>query len=515
VQKKQRFISDQRWDLIYFGKMLQYIDEEFFSYNKRFLSPSNYVIDNWSIEVKSGLEVRVNQGTDSLLLNTQRTDQEGLNWRLTTSDELSITLANNTVNYVEVQLAEDTCAPDIVAVWDALANPPNGQEISITADTVTRQNPTLVSNTTAFTGDDDKLPLAEVTTAGGVVTNITDARELFFHLESDYNFGAPRTDKGIGNLKEAYDALTTSIKEMKGTTNWYDPLGIIPFETIERVTFIVTEGGIISWERGVSNQVEWTSNLIIRAPSRSYNYVVTAQTVGGFLDDEILYVTMPAFGTTPAGPLTVNKVAKSSFVLNQYNFIIAYRSGSEIHFGNIWDSLRLESGESGVIGGRVGVADVTLNWGPGQDIAPIKEVEFDQEVWRFSATDKNVQKLFAYVKVPKGFNPGTPIYLNVAQYSESAINTQRLICKSYLVRVNTDAITAPIANQTSTGTALTNTVAYQYRKDSLHLTDSIGQIGIYAVSPDDLLILELQRHSTDTDTADVRFVPGATTIEFF
>jgi len=354
LQRKQNFVPDQRWDLIYYDNMLTYIEEEFFAYNELFLSPNNFIIDNWFIEIDGGLTVRVNQSTDSLLMSSARIDHHGINRYKTTDDALTITCADNATNYIEVQLYEDSCAPDIVALWDPLANGNVGQEFGQSADTIKKQFVRLVNNTVSFSGDDDKLPLSIVTTAGGVINNISDERELFFHLDADYNFGGPRTDKGIGNFKEAYDAITTSIKEMKGSPNWYDLPGPTPYETLERLNFILTEGGTISWEAPTADELKWTANLKIIAPSRAYTYTVLAQTITNFLDGEVIYVTMPTFGTVPAGPLTVNKIAASSFTLAQENFILAYRSaeaGSDrVYFGNGWQSVELESGETNWLG---------------------------------------------------------------------------------------------------------------------------------------------------------------------
>lgn len=67
----------------------------------------------------------------------------------------------------------------------------------------------------------------------------------------------------------------------------------------------------------------------------------------------------------------------------------------------------------------------------------------------------------------------------------------------------------PAAAHASTNSAITNTVANQYREVLLDLTDGSGLVGGFGVTPGDLLKVALTRGS-DTDTDDIRFLPNAT-----
>jgi len=220
MQKFQRFVADQRWDLPHYTSMRDLIEQEFQAYAKLFVTPVSKVVKNWIIENAGGLTAKVNQTTDSTLFATGRVGDEDFYRYFTTDDPITIDLPDNDVSYVEVQIFEQTCAPDTVAVWDTTANSGEGGEVTQTVDLITDQAFRLVSNTIAFTGDADKLPLAVVTTAGGVITLITDSREILFDADP-YSFGGTRTDRNISNLKEMYDAITTIIKEFKGTPEWY------------------------------------------------------------------------------------------------------------------------------------------------------------------------------------------------------------------------------------------------------------------------------------------------------
>lgn len=363
MQKSQRFLSDQRFDLPFYDSMIDFIAEEFQAYAQKFINPTNKIIKNWEVESAGGLVVQVNiSNGDSVLLNTERTGYEDLIRRLATETQLQITLADNSTNYVEVEIYEITCAPDTIALWDTTANSGEGAEFTQTADTVIHQETRLVSNTIAFTGDSNKIPLASITTSGGSVSLITDSRSFLFEAE-DFDFGSPRTDRdNITNLKEVFDSLTFAIKEMKGTSEWYDEVGdYTTFGLLERFNYYLVDGGTISWEQPTANELAWSADLKIIVPNRAYDYTISAGSLGSFADGEVAYVTLPDIGVTPGGPLTMQKVANGSYLIdssNSRNYIIAYRSGTKVYFGNGWQAAELESGEEIELGD--GITDAWL-----------------------------------------------------------------------------------------------------------------------------------------------------------
>lgn len=353
--KTQRFVADQRFDLPNYESMMKFIAEEFEAYARLVYTPTTKILKNWKIENNGGLQVRVNTGSDSVLLGTSRTGKEDLYWRDASRPTLTLALPDNSVNYVEVKLYSRTCLEDTVAVWDATANSGVGAEFTQTIDTADVEDFMLVSNTIAFTGDADKAPLAIVTTAGGVITNVTDVRDFMFHLDTDYDFGVTRTDKNISNIKEMYDALTTAIKELKGTSDWYTKVlggGISNLGLLERFNYMLVDGGNISWEKPNPNELIWTSNLRIIAAGRAYNYTIAPTTIT-LANAEVLYVTLPDLGVAPVGPLTVQKCTSAAYPMSETaarNYILAYRSGTKVYFGNGWQSVELESSEETQLG---------------------------------------------------------------------------------------------------------------------------------------------------------------------
>lgn len=352
MQKKFRFVADERYDLPHHDKMLELISSEFYAFNEYFLSPNNKIVRGWEIINNGGLQVKVRQNVDSFLFNTERDGNEGQVLWKTSDDALTLTLADNAINYVEVQIVATTCAPDTVAIWDTTANGGQGEEFTQTVDTITEQHPQLVSNNITFSGDPDKLPLAVVTTAGGLITSIVDARDFFYHLETDWNFGLTRTDKTIYSLKNAYDAITTSIKELKGGTAWYDK----PFASNkllkEYQNMFISGGGIIEWEGSQgADTLGWSNDLQIEIADRSNTYTVSAGTIV-LTDGQAMYVDIPEGASAPLVPqvadLSAVPIDPSSPGFSAGIQVLFFRRGSTIY--GIMDIPELDSGESGSIG---------------------------------------------------------------------------------------------------------------------------------------------------------------------
>jgi len=474
MQKTQRFVADQRLDLPQYESMMALISAEFQAYNKAFISPTNLVVKGWAIESAGGLTVRVNTGSDSLLFNSERVGFELIQYRAAGMAALQVSLQDNSTNYVEVEMSEVTTGNDSVAIWDSTANSGLGAEFIQNSDTVTCEEATLIANTISFSvGQPQRLPLAIVVTSGGAVVSVTPAVNYYYHLATDWSFGSPRTDTTIGSMKSNDDALKTCIKEMKGTTNWFDNQGITPLNLLERFNYLFTDGGLISWNmpkgatgsltavasdpntsiknsdtltisdgttavtfvfktdgstpayvitvpvNGTPSQVKaaiisavnaagfnvtasagsgnrivltnsvagtagnvtvtqsisnsatlsptgmmgglsasaltWSADLHIVAPGRAFAYTITAQSIAP-ADGQVAYVTLPAEGTTPGGPLAVTLVASSSYLidpLHTRNYIIAYCSGSQVYFGNGWQSMEINDGEQVKLGDGV------------------------------------------------------------------------------------------------------------------------------------------------------------------
>jgi len=353
VQKVQRFVADQRYDLPQHESMSQFISQEFYNYNKSFFSPQNRILKNWVVENNGGLQIRVNNTSGSFLFASERTGFNGIVDRVQGSELITLNLADNATNYVEVKIVDDLCAEDTVAVWDTSANGGVGEEFSQNIMTVKEQAPVLVSNVVGFTGDADKLPLAIVTTAGGAIASIVDQRKILFELESDWNFGTTRTDRTIDSLKSAYDAITTALKEAKGTSTWYSKPWGSAKEIKEYQNMFFYSNGTVGFE-GVNgaNNIAWTSQIKIEMADRPHIYVIEPATIQ-ILDGQALYVAIPE--GAPPSSLTVKKTDLQNVPISPDSAgwepgiqVLFFRRGSTVY--GMMDIPELSSGETGTIG---------------------------------------------------------------------------------------------------------------------------------------------------------------------
>lgn len=354
MQRSQRFVADQRFDLPQYDSMINYISAEFYAYNQQFFSPNNRIIKNWEIENNGGLQVKINNTESSMLFNSESPLAKAVNYRPALADEILIDLADNSTNYVELKIFIDTCAPDTVAIWDAGANGGTGEEFTQTVDTAVEQRPELVSNTIAFTNDPDKVPLAIVTTSGGVIVSIQDARKMLFELESDWDFGVTRTDRTIDSFKSAYDAITTMIKVSNGSANWYD----LPYASTkllkEYQNMFFTGGGDILWEgANGANKISWNAAIDILIADRAWTYTIDPTAAITIPEGSALYVVIPE--GAPVGSLVPVVANMSDVPIDPAS--VGYDAGIQVLFlrknnkiYGMMDIPELSSGETAVIG---------------------------------------------------------------------------------------------------------------------------------------------------------------------
>lgn len=153
----------------------------------------------------------------------------------------------------------------------------------------------------------------------------------------------------------------------------------------------------------------------------------------------------------------------------------------------------------------------SIVWNPPAGNAPTVDEENGEKVYLFEAGLG--QTLVAWLKVPQTYVAGSQVSAYISLYSPSTADTILLQSTAYLIRKNNDAVTSTTNAHASGNTALTNAVANRYREVSLPLSSSTGLINSVAVNPGDLIRVELAR-GTDTDTADIRFIPSATEVKF-
>jgi hypothetical protein len=318
--------------------------------------------------------------------------------------------------------------------------------------------------------------------------------------------------------------------------NYKDPISSV----ISSVNF-VTE---TDWGANIQ-VVAGTPSITPVAPAAPAGFLVLAQVlvhavtgVGSQADITDMRSLMPVGSSTPINTLAFNRAPQSAneslqVVLAAFD---AYLTAGLQTYTDLVDqgvdpavpasgNYRIYS-KSGVLYAKSHAGVVTpigsggggggggANWNANDGIAPLEDdSEMGEKVWNFAKGAG--QKLTLIVKVPQGYLVGRQILMYLGQYTPTAdsTSTQLLQTTTSLVRQGVDSIKSTANQRISTNSPIVCTaVPFQYQQATLDLTDSSGHVNGFAVSPGDILRVDLVR-GTDTDTADLRFIPSSTEVK--
>lgn len=183
------------------------------------------------------------------------------------------------------------------------------------------------------------------------------------------------------------------------------------------------------------------------------------------------------------------------------------------HKGGVWYS-RENGGTITPLGSGGGGGGGGANWQPVAGSGPSEDFTYEEKTWQFE--QGLVQKIQLWLRVPTGYLAGRQIQLKGAFFSPSAADQWKMQLTSTLIRKNQDAVD-DLSNQAVFDSGdLTNTVAKQMRELTMNVSSAIGQINGFAVSPGDLIKLELERIAPagTEDTAEISFIPSSTEVKF-
>jgi hypothetical protein len=231
-------------------------------------------------------------------------------------------LRKNAVNYVYLTFSTFNSSVDTRAFWDPDKDGGVGGEF--TQDVNTESVLKCDVNVSVGSFPSNTIPIAKITVGPVVITAIEDARDLMFRLgtggvnpnpynswnwrslpDSGYQRSEPSTimtaggenpfqgaDKNIWTLKEWMDAVMSKLKELGGTTFWYEDASsfslIASFVDALATTFQTK--GIWEHSSATPGLITWTEDLKIIVTADPREYVIRAGSVQ--LDDgQVAYVS--------------------------------------------------------------------------------------------------------------------------------------------------------------------------------------------------------------------------------
>lgn len=237
----------------------------------------------------------------------------GLEEGNTLSTPLVPELRKNSTNYVYLTLDTTNAANDTRAFWDPDKEGGDGGEFTQDIDTESVLVASINVSTSAF--PEDTVPVAIVTVGANFIETIEDARDMMFRLGTGglspdplatYAFREDPTasnarlepntvmtnsldpnafqggDKNILTLKEWMDVVMTKLKELGGTTYWYEDtttFNIVNLFNDALATSIQSKGlwnssdltpGLLSWTEDILVQsVSSSRDIIVRSGSKT------------------------------------------------------------------------------------------------------------------------------------------------------------------------------------------------------------------------------------------------------
>lgn len=218
-------------------------------------------------------------------------------------------LRTNATNYVYLVLSTVNTASDTRALWDPDRNGGDGGEFTQDINTESVIQAQLGISTGSFPVN--TVPLAIITMGPSAITSITDARDMMFRLgtggispnaEADYVFPSlPNStyaraetsgstvslsdpnpfqggDKNIKTLKQWMDAIMTKLKELGGTTYWYEDTTAFSLFKIwnDALATAWKSKGTYTHSSSVPGRLSWSEDLYVKSMNSPVDIVIRA-----------------------------------------------------------------------------------------------------------------------------------------------------------------------------------------------------------------------------------------------
>jgi hypothetical protein len=375
--QRTRILPNQRLDLPDYRNIEDFVCADFKAIHKYIWSNNNFVISGFNAAGTGTTTLSVTIANAACVLG----QDDGVVYigAPSLSNLTTNALTPGATNYVELIIDKDTGGADSRAFWDPTANGGLGGEFSQIVDTYVFLKPKFAINTSNFTGDANKIRICKVVVDGsGTITSIEDSRNLLFRLGRSGNPGftfpwSSRTepaltsftgaDKDIKNLKQWMDAVMDGLREIKGTTYWYEAPAVAFPGAFANPSLSVLAGATtsarIAWDGAFLEitddaLVQATTDVIayLRIFSTSVDLKLTRQAGAHKIplaNHEVLWIEIPSpyVNTTYDGiGLTSSNYrisALGSVPLDENSYWLAYREGSKLYVRGLGE---LDPGES-------------------------------------------------------------------------------------------------------------------------------------------------------------------------
>lgn len=232
-------------------------------------------------------------------------------------------LRKNAVNYVYLTLSTTNTSTDTRAFWDPDKDGGAGGEFTQDINTESILKVEVNVSTGSFPAN--TIPVAKVTVGPVVITAIQDARDLMFRLgtgginpdpfntygwrslpSSPYQRNEPPTtmtaggvdpfqgaDKNILTLKEWMDAIMSKLRELGGTTYWYEDTSTFSIISnfVDAMNTAFKSKGKWLHDSSTPGLITWTEDINIKITSDNRTYIIRAGNKT-LADEQVMYLAM-------------------------------------------------------------------------------------------------------------------------------------------------------------------------------------------------------------------------------
>lgn len=241
-------------------------------------------------------------------------------------------LRKNAVNYVYLTFSTFNSSTDTRAFWDPDRNGGTGGEFTQDVNTESVLLAQINVSTGSFPAN--TIPVAKITVGPVVITEIEDARNLLFRLGSGgispnpystYNFRAlpasqyeraepsvimtnssdpnpfQGADKNILTLKEWMDVVMTKLKELGGTTFWYEDTSSFNMASIFHDALATTfkSKGSYVYGSGNAGLLTWTEDVLVKSLNDPRDLIIRSGSIS-MSNEQVAYVDIVR--NQPANP---------------------------------------------------------------------------------------------------------------------------------------------------------------------------------------------------------------------
>ena len=302
----------------------------------------------------------------------------------------------NNTNFVYLTLTTTDKAQDTRSFWDPDKEAGAGGEFTQDVNTQTALVASINVSVSSFPAN--TIPIAKIVVGSSFISSIEDARDMMFRLGSGglnpdplntYNFRSlpdaaharlePNTlmssaldsnpfqggDKNILTLKEWMDVVMTRIKELGGTTYWYEDTST--FSVVNMFNDILATSikskGIWQSSTATAGKLTWTEDIKVQSVSSSRDIMIRDGNKT-LTNDQTMYITQVRDAAINTGSVPVTWTNAANYVNGTLGSLENLTKGDWIKKADDPDNYYLRVEEfylAASLGGGVAVASTALS----------------------------------------------------------------------------------------------------------------------------------------------------------